>query len=143
LKAVLTHEGVSVLEDLYSIRVSEADFDGDGDVAEGLKGEVDTMQAALLSAMQDYANSNAGTDSIIYSPSRYPYFFADLDGNGMIDEGEGSYGTWTPRLLRAAYNYQFVAKDPGGFAHNGKYLLQVMYDGLVDLGADVSGMTRP
>jgi hypothetical protein len=137
------HDGVTVLEDLYSIRTSEVDYDGDGDLTEGLKGEVDTMQAALLSALQDYANNTAGTDPIIYSPSRYPYYFADLDGDGAISEGEGSYGTWTPRLLRAAYNYQFVAKDPGVFAHNGKYILQVMYDGLVDLGADVSGMTRP
>jgi hypothetical protein len=101
------------------------------------------MHAALLSAIQNYANSTEGTDPIIYSPSRYPYFFADLNGDGAISEGEGNYGTWTPRLLRAAYNYQFVAKDPGAFAHNGLYLLQVMYDGLVDLGADVSGMTRP
>ena len=53
------------------------------------------------------------------------------------------YATWSPRLLRGAYNYQYAAKDPGGYAHNGKYVLQILYDALEDLGGDVSGMTRP
>jgi hypothetical protein len=39
--------------------------------------------------------------------------------------GSGSY---------PAKNYQWVAKDPGAFAHNGKYILQVLYDSLQDLG---------
>jgi hypothetical protein len=141
------HEGVAVLDDLYSIRASEVDYDGDGDVEEGIYGELQTMQAALLTAMQAYANGVEGADAIIYSSAAYPYFFVDGNGDGVADPGEASsdtrYGTWTPRLLRAAYNYQYVAKDPGGFAHNGLYLIQVMYDGLVDLGADTSGMTRP
>jgi hypothetical protein len=33
--------------------------------------------------------------------------------------------------------------DPGAFAHNGKYVLQVLYDSIQDLGGDVSGMVRP
>lgn len=61
----------------------------------------------------------------------------------MVDEGEGRYESWTPRLLRAAYNYPWVAKDPGAFAHNGKYILQVLCDSRRDLGASVSGMVRP
>jgi hypothetical protein len=141
------HEGVAVLEDLYNIRAHDVDYDGDGDVTEGIKGELETMHAALLAAMQGYANNTEGADPIIYSSASYPYFFVDADNNGVADPGEASsdtsYKTWTPRLLRAAYNYQYVAKDPGGFAHNGLYLIQVVYDGLVDLGADTSGMTRP
>ena len=66
---------------------------------------------------------------------------------GEVDPGEGiypnQYATWTPRLLRAAYNYQYAQKDPGAFAHNAKYVLQALYDSLEDMGADVSGMTRP
>ncbi len=141
------HDGVTSPEDLRSIRVSEVDFDGDGDVTEGLAGEIETMQAALLAAMQAYANNTEGAASIIYDSHSYPYFFVDADGNGVADPGEASYdtrySTWTPRLLRAAYNYQYAAKDPGVFAHNGLYMIQVLYDGLVDIGADVSGMTRP
>jgi hypothetical protein len=46
-------------------------------------------------------------------------------------------------LLRAAYNYQWAQKDPGAFAHNGQYIVQVLQDSLEDLGVDVAGMTRP
>ena len=63
------------------------------------------------------------------------------------DPDEADYGnrytTWTPRLLKAAYNYQYATKDPGNFAHNGQYILQVLYDSLVDMGGDTGGMTRP
>jgi hypothetical protein len=56
---------------------------------------------------------------------------------------DNSYASWTPSLLRAAYNYTWTLKDPGSFAHNGQYMLQVLYDTLQDIGGDVSGMTRP
>ena len=38
-------------------------------------------------------------------------------------------------LARAAYNYQYTQKDPGGFAHNNKYIGQALYDNLADLEA--------
>jgi hypothetical protein len=128
------HDGVSTEEDLQNIRVSETDFDGDGDAAEGLAGEIATMNEALIAAMQAYAEGIEGVSPIEYNAARYPYFFDDA--------GE-SYGTWTPALLRAAYNYQYASKDPGGFAHNGQYVLQLLYDSLEDVGGDVAGMTRP
>jgi hypothetical protein len=128
------HAGVESEEDLQNIRISADDFDGDGDATEGLAGEIATMADALYAAMQDYAASTDGVSAIVYDAHSYPYFFDDA--------GE-SFDTWTPRLLRAAYNYQYVQKDPGAFAHNGKYIIQVLYDNLEDLGADVSGMTRP
>ena len=53
------------------------------------------------------------------------------------------YAGWTPRILKAAYNYQYVQKDPGAFAHNGQYILQVLYDTIQDLGGDMTGMVRP
>jgi hypothetical protein len=83
----------------------------------------------------------------VYSSAAYPYFFADLNSNGAADPDEANrdnaFSSWTPKLLRAAYNYQYSAKDPGAFAHNGQYVMQLLYDGLVDMGADTSGMTRP
>ena len=128
------HDGVATEADLATIRESEVDFDGDGDVTEGLKGEIDTMEEALIAAMTTYAES-VGADPIVYDGASYPYFF-----NGA---GE-NYASWTPRLARAAYNYQYVAKDPGVFAHNGAYIIQVLYDTLQDLNAaNVTGMTRP
>ena len=138
------HDGVETKDDLETIRESDADFDGDGNVTEGLAEEVATMRDMLYEAMQAYAADTAATDDVIYDSHSYPYYFIDTNGNGEVDEGEGDrYGTWTPRLLKAAYNYQYSQKDPGAFAHNGPYILQVLYDTLEDLGVDVSDMTRP
>ncbi len=138
------HENVESAADLHDIRVSEIDFDGDGDVAEGLYGEVDTMRDVLYASIQAYAANNAGTDPIIYNGGRYPYFFIDSNGNGEADADEGDrYGTWTPALLRGAYNYQYSLKDPGAYAHNGQYMIQVLYDAINAIGGDTTGMTRP
>jgi hypothetical protein len=127
------HTGVESEEDLTSIRITPTDWDGDGDTTEGIAGEIETMQEALYGAIQAYATDEVGT-GIVYNGARYPYWFT---------EDEEQYSTWTPRLLQAAYNYQYVTKDPGAFAHNGKYIIQVLYDTLEDVGADVSGMVRP
>ncbi len=56
---------------------------------------------------------------------------------------------WTPRLLKAAYIYQFIQKDPGAFAHNPKYAIQMLYDALEDLNksgkakVDMTSFVRP
>lgn len=128
------HEGVDTKEALMTIRESEADYDGDGDVAEGMYGEVQTMTDALYAAMQAYAEAKDGVDPIVYDSHAYPYFF---------NEAGDSFSTWTPLLLEAAYNFQYAQKDPGAFAHNGKYVIQVLYDAIQSLGGDVSAMTRP
>jgi len=77
----------------------------------------------------------------------HPYFFLDTNKNGQADpdeaNGDNRYNAWTARLAKAAYNYQMSLKDPGAFAHGGLYIIQVLYDSLEDLGADVSTMTRP
>ncbi len=77
----------------------------------------------------------------------YPYFFADTNGNGTVDADEATggngYKNWTPNLLRAAYNYQYSVKDPGVFAHNPDYIMQVLYDSIEAVGGDVSTFTRP
>jgi hypothetical protein len=141
------HEGAGTLETLRTeIRISDVDYDGDGDVNEGIAMEIATMHEAVYAALQSYAGSTIGTD-IAYSTTAYPYFFIDLNGNGEVDPDEANrdnrYVAWTPRLLRGAYNYQYVQKDPGAFAHNSVYIIQILYDTLTDLGADTSGMIRP
>lgn len=123
------------------------DYDGDGDTKEGIYGEVATMAEKLLVAVQVYAKDVAGTP-IAYNPGRHPYFFIDANENGVADPDEGDrYATWTPRLLQAAYNYQYATKDPGDYAHNGKYILQTLYDSLASLSTqvtvDMTGMVRP
>jgi hypothetical protein len=136
------HRGVATAEDLRTIRRAEVDFDGDGDLDEGLAEEIAFFQEALYAAIQAYAADTAGA-AIVYDAHAHPYFFGDANANGAVDEGEGQYAAWTPRLLRAAYNYQYSQKDPGAFAHNGLYIIQVLYDSLADLGTDMSAYARP
>ncbi len=139
------HPSVETYADLETIRRSDGDFDGDGDDSEGIAGEIATMREALYEAIQTYAADRLNAP-IVYDSHAYPYFFAD-DGNGEVDEGEAEYGnryqSWSPRLLQAAYNYQYATKDPGAFAHNGAYTLQLLYDSIRDIGGSTSGMTRP
>ena len=135
------HEGADSLEGLRTIRMTDVDYDGDGDATEGVFFEIDTMRAALYAAIQAYALENTGT-AIIYDAHAYPYWFGDADGNGRINDDEGGFSSWTPNLLRAAYNYQDSTKDPGGFAHNSSYVLQILYDSIQAVDGDVTGMTR-
>ena len=123
------------------------DWDGDGNVTEGVAGEIQTLQEALYAQIQAYATEKAG-GSIVYDAASYPYFFLDKDGDGKADTddkgaGINFAGNWTPRLLRAAFNYQYSQKDPGAFVHNAKYVLQFLYDSIEDLDGDVSKYTRP
>ncbi|NOG48670.1 MAG: hypothetical protein HND48_03865 [Chloroflexi bacterium] len=119
------------------------DYDGDGDDEEPINDELVTMEEALMAALQAYAANTIGT-GIYYDPHAYPYWFVDANGNGVGDEGESErFESWTPALLRAAYNYQYSQKDPGDFAHNPKYVMQALYDSIEAVGGDVSAMTRP
>jgi hypothetical protein len=140
------HVGVQTRADLRHIRFgSPQDFDGDGNVTEGIAFEIEGMQHALLTAIQSYAINVAGSP-IGYNPHRHPYFFVDENRNGIIDANETTrYSQWTPTLLRAAYNYQYSKKDTGGYTHNADYILQLLYDSLENIGgkAAVAGMVRP
>ncbi len=141
------HQGVN---DVRDIRTRHSDFDGDGDTAEGIHGEIMTLHARLGDALRAYASEVAGT-AVVYDSAAFPYFFTDSDGDGVASPEEASfpnrYQSWTPRLLRAAYNYQVVAKDPGGYTHNPQYFLQLLYDSLESLSDSVEiemgGLARP
>ena len=89
---------VDSVEGLKEIREpsSAHDYDGDGDVEEGIYYEIEGLQAMLYEAIQAYGSEVAGTP-IVYDAGAYPYFFDDA--------GE-RYASWTGRLAKAAYNYQ-------------------------------------
>lgn len=129
-KCSACHLGADTLEGVRNVRLARTDYDGDGDISEGLVGEIETMMDSLFVSIQLYAAATSGADPITY------------DGRFVSEDGE-SYATWTPRLLRAAYNYQYVALDPGGYSHHPRYLLQLLYDSIEDLGGSTRGMTRP
>ncbi len=141
------HQGVA---DFRSIRTTPADMLGDGDASAGIGIAIDKLHDRLLRAIMTYASEKGGV-AIAYSKSAYPYFFNDHNGNGNADDDEAifpnSYKSWTPRLLKAAYNYQFVGKDGGAFAHNPHYVIQLMIDSIENLAEvstiDTTGLARP
>ncbi len=140
------HRGVDELRD---IRTQHVDFAGTGDRSGGIHSEIVGLQEQLLEAIRLYAEEIAGMP-IAYAGS-FPYFFADPEGAGTLAEDqitrENRYQSWTPRLLKAAYNYQVALKDPGGYVHNPRYMLQILHDSLADLAEvlelDVSHISRP
>lgn len=129
---------------------SFVDYDGDGDITEGIFYEIEAIKEKLYAAIQAYGTQIGSP--IVYEAHTHPYFFYDTNGNGVADSSEvnsgNSYLSFTPRLLRAAYNYQVSQKDPNAFAHGGKYVIQLLYDSIEDLNTtftspiSMAGMSR-
>ena len=134
------HEGVAAVNDLHAIRAvgSEIDYDGDDNLEEGIYDEIMGLQAKLAAALRAYALQTSDT-ALGYQPSRSPYFFIDSNADGQISldeaQSENQFQAWTPRLLKAAYNYHLVQSDPGAYAHGGKYAIQLIWDSIESLNA--------
>lgn len=124
---VETCAGCHGSENPRSIRTSQADFDGDGDIGSGMHDEVAALADVLLEAIKTY--SLEVTAAPIDYTVHFPYFVAQ-----NTNTAGSPYRSWTPRLLRAAYNYQFVTKDKGAYAHNPHYAVQLLHDSISDLG---------
>lgn len=145
------HSNVTNYSDLFDIRVDKVDYDGNGTIDEGILAEINTLHTTLYKAIQTYAAEVTGTP-IVYA-NNFPYWGIDSNGNNEADpdevSGANQYNAWTPRLLRAAYNYHYVLQDPGGFTHNPKYILQLLYDAVENLGdheqveLDIANFVRP
>lgn len=135
------HTDADSKADWAGIRSDETivDFDGNGELA-GIKVEVEALHELLYDTMLSYAIEVLEAP-VVYDSSAYPYFFNDKNANREVDPGEGiypnAYKSWSPRLVKAAYNYQFVAKDHGAWVHNGHYVLQLLHDSIADLGETV------
>ena len=136
------HTGISNNRDLRPANLP--DFDGDGNLTEGLYYEIEGFQTALLAQIKYYAlNTSTYRKAIAFDPHTYPYFYYDANGNGAVDTGEVAYAYFDAALLKAAYNYFHSVKDPGGWAHNYRYILQLLYDSLEGIGGTVSNKVRP
>jgi len=141
------HTAVTTLADLENVRMMSSatrDYDGDGNLTEGIAYEVSGVAAKLMESMQAYAAAN-GLAVPCFDATTSPYWFVDTDGSGDCSADEAKtlnqFRDWTARLGRAAYNYFMVAKDPGGFAHNAKYLIELLYDSIADLDTGVDATT--
>jgi hypothetical protein len=128
--------------------VGGIDYNGNGNVTEGIYQEIwgtgvngtDNVVNRLLLAIQAYAAAAppAGRGiPIAYDPATNPYWFKDNNGNGIVDANEAvnanRYNVFDAKLLKAAYNYQVVQKEPCGYVHNPRYVLQLLFDSIRDL----------
>jgi len=132
------HSNVTGYQDYRDVFVDGVDYDGDGAV-KGVYHEIEGMRAILNQMVQRYAAEVVGLQ--IGWADAFPYQFIDTDGDGAISVDEAvvpnAFTDFTPRLMRAAFNYQFSKKDPAGYVHNGKYMLQLIYDSIEDLSSVV------
>ncbi|MGB2908195.1 MAG: hypothetical protein WBB73_13925 [Candidatus Aminicenantaceae bacterium] len=125
------------LQDKHDLRYygSFVDYDGDGDMEEGIYWEIETLKEKEYAVLQAYCKEVAGVP-IGYNAHAYPYFFVDTNGNGIIEEDETtSYTSFTQRSLKGSYNYQVALKDANGWAHGGKYIIQLLYDSIEDMNS--------
>jgi predicted CXXCH cytochrome family protein len=139
------HEGAIDNVEARGIRMIASfnvDYDGDQDTEEGIFYEVEGLTEKLYLAIQRYA-SEVAEQPVCYSPTTYPYWFKSQTGAFSECTSEDTAGadsgfvSWTPRLLRATYNYQMARKDPGAYAHNGRYIIKLLHDSVVDLNGAI------
>lgn len=117
-------------EDFTEIRAS-ADYDGDGTTGTVFQ-ELGTINpdtglfGRLKTALED--------KGIYYNPDRYPYFFTAAGAQ---------FRNWTTSTLSAAFNLAYAYKAGNAvYAHNAKYIVQILQDSLQALGETPSGV-RP
>jgi hypothetical protein len=136
------HPGATDVTQAWNIRQIASrnqDYDGDNNRTEGIYFELQGLRERLLAAIQRYGAERA--QPLCYGGS-HPYWFRDSDGNGACSPAESAatnrYTHWTPRLQKAAYNYQLSKVDPGAFAHNAKYIIQLLHDSIQSLNAGLA-----
>ncbi len=117
------------------------DYDGDGNTSEGIYYEVASLHDKLYQAIVAYAAEVIG-QPICYRDGR-PYWYNSKSG-AVADcteaeaTAENAFSSWTPRLLRAVHNYHVTRRDPGAYAHNGRYIVKLLHDSIVDLGTQLA-----
>jgi len=132
------HTGVTDVAGAHAIRMISSvgiDYDGDGNTSEGIYDELVGLRDKLLAAIGKYGSEHH--TPVCYTADHYPYWFIDGDGDGTCSAAEAvsanAFASWTARLLRATYNFQLARKDPGAFAHNAKYIIELLFDSITDL----------
>ncbi|MFO7567111.1 MAG: Ig-like domain-containing protein [Enhygromyxa sp.] len=127
--------------DIRMIASLKVDYDGDGDTSEGIAYEIVGLHEKLYRAIQLYAAEVVG-QPLCYRDAR-PYWynsssgaFADCSDEEAVSDNV--FTDWTPRLLRATYNYHSTRKDPGAYAHNGRYIIKLLHDSIADLNSQLT-----
>jgi hypothetical protein len=123
--------------DTYRGNFDTNNYTGDSNGASlSIAQSIQALQQKVIAALQ--------TKGIFYNDLAYPYFFSDAASTS-------SFTAWTPATYKAAFNLSFSVKGlPSGATsqanvpnasaavHNYKYIIQLLQDGLADLGAPLS-----
>jgi hypothetical protein len=113
-----------VITDFNTFRSATVlDYDGDGNNTEGINQELDGLKAELIQFL--------ASKGIFYNPDTYPYFHRESAKASQA--GSTGYSSWTQPQLKAAFNLNTFYKEPGAFAHNGKYAAEILIDAIADL----------
>ncbi|MEW6569957.1 MAG: hypothetical protein AB1390_02095 [Nitrospirota bacterium] len=121
------HPGLS---DFGTFRLYDRDMDGDG-FPENIKEEIEGLKALIIVGLE-----NAG---IYYNPHAYPYFFKVASPQIYPNR----VTTWKENEIEAAFNLQFVDKEPGAYVHNFRYVVQLLRDSYEALTGELLPGMRP
>jgi len=108
--------------DTYRLPSNTLDYDGDGILA-GINQELDGLKAEVIQLL--------ASKGIFYNPATYPYFHKV--STKASQSGSTGYSNWTQSQLKAAFNLNTFFKEPGAFAHNGKYAAEILIDSIADM----------
>lgn len=142
-RCVECHKNVNTIADTHNIRMMASmreDFDGDGNRTEGIYFELEGLRERTYAAIRAYTTGE-GFGPICYNGTTFPNWFKDTNDDGTCSAEESAFGnrftTWTGRLVKAIYNYQVSLNDPGAFAHNVKYIFQLLHDSINDIATAI------
>lgn len=104
----------------------------------GRKEALETLKQQIIDELAKSGRGNG--EGIFYNPQVYPYFFRTSDPQQQTFANRVTQ--WKESELMAAFNLQFVNKEPGAYVHNYPYAAQLLYDSCLALGITPS-VQRP
>jgi hypothetical protein len=111
-------------------------------MTESLESEIQGLEQALYAQIQAYGASIG--KPIAYSSDSYPYWFKDLNANGVVDTNEATSANgykFDAKSLKAAYNFQMSHKEPHGYIHNALYIAQLLVDSIENVNGSIAKYT--
>jgi hypothetical protein len=118
------------LTDFETFRLYDRDMDGDGR-AGTIKEEIEGLKALIIEELEKA--------DIYYNDHQYPYFFT-VESPQIFPN---RVTTWKESQLEAAFNLQYVNKEPGAYIHNFRYAVQLLRDSYEKLTGSVLPGVRP
>ena len=131
------------VDDLPYIRMngSLADYDGDGDTLEGIGEEIQGLQELALEAMQAYATEVSGTAHRLQRRTAIRTSSSIPTATAKWMTTKRPPTTASRRSRRRCWKppttIRFPIKDPGAFAHNPKYIIELLYNSIDSLNASL------